>query len=632
MPGLVVVAVVLIYARCAGFQLLGWDDIDYVTENHALRLPLGEFLTRITTGFVPRAHGDYLPITLLSYWLEFRAVGLQPWLYHLNNVVLFAAGCVVLYRVLIPITGQAWTALLVAVAFAAHPLNVEAVAWVSERKSVLSLLLCLLAFAAVLPPKPGGRVSRLRLAGSILLYALACLSKSAVVFFPIVLWGHYWITARESATRSATRALPYVVPAGLTAWARMHGHLISGQANFAPFDSATSQALTMASLLGKYVVKILAPVRLNHCYELSVTTTFADMFVWIGAATLLIAVAGIVRFRHRLPAASFGLIWFLAGWLPHMQLRPIPPALRADRYMFFALPGFLLCGLVLAAHVFRPIRQAYRVRLAAILAAVSVTTLGLLSWSRTAVWANDFTLWEDSLQKNPDSVIANSHYGVNLLEAGRLDEAEAHFRRALAGSDERDFMALNGLAAVLGRRGRHAEAINMLHRSLSVPNVPPEKQAQTFAAIGQYELARRRPDKAREAYVQAVHLNPFLPEALGGLASTLTLIGRIDKALAYHRRAIELRPDDPTLLFNYSLTLTSAGKTDEAVAALRRCLKLNPTYASAYGQMGVIHARSKNWAEAVRFFSEAARLEPGNREIATYLQQARSKLLESSPK
>ena len=257
--------------------------------------------------------------------------------------------------------------------------------------------------------------------------------------------------------------------------------------------------------------------------------------------------------------------------------------------------------------------------------AIVVVILAVASFRRQAVWANDFTLWEDSLAKAPDSVIANSHYGVLLLEAGRIDEAEQHLRRALERSPQ-DFMSLNGLARIFALRGRHDAAIGVLREALEVPNVPPEKRAQTYAAIGSNELARHNVRGALDAYARAVELNPYLPDAHSGYGSALALAGHLDEALAEHRKAIQLAPDDPTLLYNYSLALTSANRTDEALDVLRRCLELKPDYARAYGQMGVIYANQRDWPEAVRHFERAARLAPGDRQIAEMLGRARAEM------
>ncbi|UCG32002.1 MAG: tetratricopeptide repeat protein [Phycisphaerales bacterium] len=633
LPAILVLGVTLaIYLGCAGHELLGWDDIDYVIENPVLRLPFGEFLSRITTGFVPRAHGDFLPVTMLSYWLEFRAEGLRPRLYHLDNVLLFAVSCAALWHVIARVTGQRKVALWVALLYAAHPLNVEAVAWVSERKSVLSLLLCLFALTLALPSGKHEDQARThpwpRWIAALAVYLLACLAKSAVVFFPILVWGYYWIIARRSFVASAARGLLFVVPAGLAAWARLAGHAASGQTGFAPFETAAAKGMTILSLLGGYVGKILLPLNLNHCYPLQVTETPGDPFLWIGLAVLVLAVAGIILLRRRLPVAAFGLLWFLAGWLPHMQLRPIPPALRADRYMFYALPGVILFVVVLLGYLLADERRA-RLRLpAALVGAVVVMVFAVATMRRQAVWADDFTLWEDSLAKTPDSVIANSHYGVLLLEAGRIEDAERHFQRALETSPQ-DFMSLNGLGAVRSRRGLHAEALGLLTQALAVPNVPPEKQAQTYAAMGGSELARRNIRGALDAYGRAVELNPYLPDAHGGYGSALAVAGRLEEALAEHRKAIQMAPDDPTLLFNYSLALTSADRTDEALDALRRCLELKPDYGRAYGQMGVIYAGRKQWQEAVRYFEQAARLAPGDRQIAEMLSRARAEMQSS---
>lgn len=633
LPAILVIAVALaIYAGCTRHELLGWDDIDYVIRNPVLRMSFGEFVNRISTSFVPRAHGDFLPVTMLSYWLEFQAVGLHPRLYHLNNVLLFAVSCAALWHATARITGQRETALWVALLFAAHPLNVEAVAWVSERKSVLSLLLCLFALTLALPPGRLDMAARAntwpRWVAAFAVYLLACLAKSAVVFFPILVWGCYWVIARRSFAASVVRGLVFVVPAGLAAWARLQGHAASGQTGFAPFDTAAAKVMTIVGLLGRYVGKILLPFNLNHCYPLRITETAADPFMWIGLAVLALALAGIILLRRRLPVAAFGLLWFLAGWLPHMQLRPIPPALRADRYMFYALPGFILFVVTLVGHLLSGESRARLRRLAAVAGAVVVIALAVAAMRRQAVWADDFSLWEDSLAKTPDSVIANSHYGVLLLEAGRVAEAERHFQRALEHSPQ-DFMSLNGLAKIFAIRGHHDTAIGLLRQALDVPNVPPEKLAQTYAAMGGIELARRNVAGALDAYGRAVELNPFLPDAHGGYGSSLALAGRLDEALAEHRKAIEMAPDDPTLLFNYSLALTSANRAEEALDALRRCLELKPDYGRAYGQMGVIYAGRKDWPEAVRYFERAARLAPGDREIAAMLGRARAEAQKS---
>ncbi len=279
-------AVTIVYGPTIGYEFTNWDDPAYVLNNHALRVPGWPGLKKIFTQSLPPAHGDYLPITILSYWLDYRWWGFDPHGYHLTNVILHMANTGLLFFLLIQLTAQPVESLLIALLCSLHPVNTEVVAWIAERKSLLAMFWMLVSFLFFLNWQRNQHSSLHYFSVSLFCYLLACLSKTAAVFFPLLLLAYQLCLQKKPFRYSLATITPFVLLSVATAIIRIAGHAASGQMDWHPFATLWIQLLTIVKLFGQYLVTLFLPVNLNNSYPLETARAVFDPGVLSGILSL----------------------------------------------------------------------------------------------------------------------------------------------------------------------------------------------------------------------------------------------------------------------------------------------------------------------------------------------------------
>ncbi|NQU44572.1 tetratricopeptide repeat protein [bacterium] len=605
----VLIAVAFLPAVRAGFI---WDDDDYVTENETLRSLDG--LRRIW--FEVGATPQYYPLVHTSFWIEHRLWELNATGYHLVNILLHILNGVLLYLLLrrLRLPG-AW---LGAALFALHPLQVESVAWITERKNVLSLFFYLAAFHAYLKalgpvPEsvPPGRLPRAGLyVLSLLLFIAALLSKTVTISLPVALGLVLWMQHRFN-WRTAASLVPYLIvgagPAALTIWMERH---VVGAAGEDWKLSFIEHLLLAGRILWFYPWQILWPRELAFIYErwsVSAGVWWQYLFPLAAAGT----VAALWFWRKRIGRGPLVAVLFyvvaIAPALGFIHVFPMRYSWVADHFQYLAGIGlFVLAGSLIWKMV-EKVRLPSRRQIVQIALAALLILLVSRVWLQTRIYANPEVLWRDTIAKTPSAWIAHNNLG-NLLNH-REDRAEAVKHLFYAIHYNPDYaMAYANLASVLVSLGRIDLAIQ--HCTTSLRLEPHNPIAHNNLGVALQHQGRL--DEAIIHYGRSLVAAPNYEVARQNLESARARLAEIENRLVEYRRKIEHDPRDIKAHVDLGNEFAALRRNEQAAERLRQALALEPRHVPALEGLVVLQNQQEKYAEAAETCQFILEIDPRN--------------------
>ncbi len=575
---LLVVATLALYNPVNRHPFVNYDDDRYVTENPHVRNGLS--WDTITWAFTAEEQGNWHPLTWLSHALDWQLFHQNPTGHHFTSLLIHAANSVLLFLFLIYSTGRIGPSWFVAALFALHPINVESVAWIAERKNVLSTFFFLAALMAYCwyARKPGWR-RYLVFAG---LFVLGLMSKPMVITLPFVLLLlDYWPLSRvqgspvdaEVPQLSFLRLLVEKMPlfalsaasAVITMQAQQAGGAMRSTAQFSLAVRLENAVVAYAT----YLWKIIWPLHLAPLYP----HPGDSLPLWQVVISLLVLVAvtaAVLRFRSRRYLLT-GWSWFLGTLVPVIGLVQIGDQAMADRYAYIPLIGIFVMIAWGAADLADSRRIGFSARI--VLGACVLLVLSFVTYRQLAYWSSSYDLWTHALAVTDKNFIAQDNLGGALLLLGKPDEAYPHFQAA-AEINPNDPMSRSNLGAYLQAHGHLAEAIEQEKRVITLTS-DAGLLASTYANLGSAYRQLGEDEKARDSYDQALRLNGNQSNAYLGLGDLLERQNRLDEAIKNYSRAVELRPTDTGFLL-LGRALERAGRPAEALAAYQAALKLSP--------------------------------------------------------
>lgn len=562
-----------------------WDDDDHVTANPCIIGPLG--LKEIWT----TSNARYYPLVLTTFWIEHALWGLQPFGYHLVNVLMHAVSAVLLWRVLLSL--QVPGAWLGAALWALHPVEVESVAWISEMKNTQSALFYLLSiFFFIRWLKTDGSEPRwprnLNYTLSLIFAALAMTSKSSTVVLPLVLCLCAWWVDGKSRWRHLVAAGPVFLMSLAAAVLAMWSVALYGDPNDPIWEQSWPQRLIIAGkVVWFYLGKLIWPHPLIFIYpRWSIDAGNGLSYLPLLSITLLLIFLWSKRETWSRPC-WFALAYFVAALLPvlglvnHYFLRY---SFVADHLQYLASMGPLAlagAGLVTLADV-KLAKSAY-VRSG--LCAVLLLFLGIMSWQRTWVYQGVETLWTDTLTQNPGSWMAHNNLGNFLLQKGALEEATAQCQQALELNPE-DAEAHSNLGLIFIQKGQLKEAMTQYEQALKInPNL-----AKAHNNFGNALDQAGQIDEAIQQYQMALAIDGFFPEAHNDLGNALSQKGRRAEAIAQYKMALKINPNLADVHNNLGIVFFQNGQFDEAVSEFQEVVRLNPETRNAQNNLAVAQA------------------------------------------
>ncbi len=608
-----ILATLAIFWPVKNFKFINMDDTEYVTENPQVLNGLN--LEGAAWAFTSKDASNWHPLTWLSHMLDIRLYGLNPGGHHLTNLLFHFANTLLLFFLLKQMTGSSWRSGFVAALFALHPLHVESVAWVAERKDVLSTFFGMLTMMAYVHYVRQTGLNRYLWV--FLSFALGLMSKPMLVTLPfLLLLLDYWPLGRlrlglgeqrsrgESSERPGAFRLVWekaplfilvIVSCLLTVWAQ-RGAIASLEA----LPLGTRMANALVSYVS-YIGKMIWPARLAIQYPY-----LERLPLWqiLGAGLLLLGISVLViREARRRPYLVVGWLWYLGTLVPVIGLVQVGSQAMADRYTYVPLIGLFVMMIWGIPDLLSEWR--YRRIVLPVSAALVMTFLMILTRIQLQYWHDSLRLFKHSLDVTTDNYLAHGGYGVALTEQGREEEAIIHYTKALK-IRSYSWIVHHNLGNALVRRGRYQEAIDHFEAAL---RIKPDFE-KTYNSLG---VALARQGKYQEAvvqYHQALKIRKDYAEAHNNLGVALSQLGKTQEAMAHYQDALRIMHSYADAHYNIGNLLALQRKYEEAIAQFNEVLKYKPDDAEIHYNIGVALAEQGKLKEAIDHYSHALRINP----------------------
>jgi protein O-mannosyl-transferase len=668
----VLVSVVLAAATVAAFwpattaQFVSLDDPLYVSDN--LRVQRGLTADNLKWAFTTFDGGLWQPLTWLSVMLDCQLFGVNPVAMHRVNLAFHAASGVLLFLMLKGLTRALWPSAIVAALFALHPLRVESVAWIAERKDVLSTffwILTMWGYAEYVRRRPppavmegDAKTNPARLLGgtgctrcyilAILFFALGLMSKAMLVTLPFVLlladvWPlrrmdvqapRWWMNSAQLRGLVLDKLPFFALAAGSIFVTLLAPHHREGVTSFVQLPLGARIANAIVSY-GRYLAKTFWPTDLAVFYPFPAQWP-ASVIAGAAALIAIVSVVAIVTFR-RAPWCFVGWFWFVGTLVPVLGIVQVGGQSIADRFTYVPSIG-LFIALVWTA---RELGLAHRaVKIAGpIVAGTIIVLCAVMTHRQAAYWKNNATLFAHALRVAPPSVLVLNGMGTVLLEAGRTNDAMQNFKAALKLNPE-DAQAWGNIAYIYFQQGALDEAIQ--HYEQGLRHKPNHAQlhfnlALALAAKGQFADAIRHferqlmltpfdfngylylgnaylsfgnPNAAGTNYLAALRLKPDSAAIHYNLGNVRLAQGQVEDAIKHFSAAARLERDFVDVHRQLGLALQRAGRNAEALSHLERALALSPAEVGVRADLAALHTRLGNGQAAIAQYREALKLDP----------------------
>ena len=563
-PGICALLAAMVWAvfgQTLRHEFVNYDDNSYVYENPTVIK--GLTFHGVAWAFNHAQVGDWIPLTTISHMLDCQLFGPRPGGHHLDNVLLHATAAILLFLALRLMTGALWRSAFVAAVFAVHPLRVESVAWVSERKDVLSGVFFMLTVAAYARYTRKPR-SLPRYLTALCLFAMGLMSKSMLVTLPFVLLLlDYWPLGRFAKPEPPnTGAAPpgarsrFPIPLRLLlektpffalSAAGCAVQLIADRKGVVsieslPFFASISNALVSCST---YIGEMIYPPGLAVFYPHP--GTHLPAWEVLPAIILLASIsAGVVVLRRSHPYLLVGWLWYLGMLVPVIGLIQAGPQAHADRYTYLPQIGLYIAITWMAADLCGAVR--WRRSISGVVGSVVIAALIWSARIQTSYWKNSPTLWNHALAVATGNEIAHNNLGLALQQNGQVDEAIAQFQEAIA--------------------------------------IKPDS-ANAYNNLGYILQQNRRVDEAIAHYQKALGIDPAMLETRLNLGTAFRQKGRMNEAIAQFQKAIAINPDSANAHYDLGLALLEIGETDKAIAQFQKVLEIEPGDADARHSLGI---------------------------------------------
>lgn len=534
-----------LYHQVSNFEFINFDDDEYITENIHLRegSPLEKAKWCFTAGYANNWH----PLTWLSHLLDIELYGYSAGKHHLTNVFFHIFNTLLLFTLLQKLTNNLGRSAFVAALFALHPLHVESVAWVAERKDVMSAFFFFLTLISYrhYSRNPGFKAYLLMF----LLLTLGLMSKPMLVTTPFVLllldywplkqtanYAHHY--TQKKLIKLITEKLPLLIPVmasiAVTVSVQKAGGAVAGD-DIYPLDDRLANALVSYAT---YILKMVCPTKLTIYYPHPGMPSWQQI---LGSGLLITIISALAIFlRKRYAYILVGWLWYLGMLVPVIGLVQVGSQAMADRYTYLPLIGLFI---IIAWGVPDLLRNwFYKQKILLSLAFLSLVILFLLSLNQIGYWKNSITLFQNALQVTDNNFIAHHNLGAALSKRGYYNQAIHHY----------------------------AETIRIVPKYASAHH----NMGIAFSKQGKH-------DKAVDKYYDVLRIEPYHKEVYFSLGNAMIAKGRFDKALKYFQKAIKLNPNSAETYNNLGVVQFKLGDIGEAISNFQTAIKINPHFTDA---------------------------------------------------
>jgi Flp pilus assembly protein TadD len=560
----VIVAVTFIaFSPTLSDGFTNWDDEKYVTNNPYL----GHFSIDNVKNNLLFKYGYYQPLTMLSYMVDFAAFQLRPAGYHFTNILLHCINALLVFALILGLTGRYKISVLVSLLFALHPLRVESVAWVSERKDVLSALFYFLSLLSYIRyvKKP----QRRSYLSCMLFFVLSLLSKPMAISEPLVLLLIDYLMNKKPDKKNLTKKIPFLAVAAL--WAILAYATQKSTGAISEYPSFWLRMCVPFYGMLFYIVKTIVPVHLSAFYPFPVNLDAGLKAQILLSPLLMIGIAAAVYYSHRFSKkAVFGALFFLVTIAPVLQIVPIGKFIVAERYSYIPLIGGYFVFAEGLAYVYNnklknnpAVKKVLFTCLCMLL-----FVFGCMTFQRCGVWKDSLTLWNDVIAQFPVA-FAYNHRGVAYHAKGDYNLAIRDYTRAIA-LEPNYAMAYNNRGLAYKSINNNDWAINDYTQAIKLDST----FAQSFTNRGITYHAKGDYDRAISDYTQAIALNPKYVKAFTDRGAAFQLKGDYDRAISDYTQAILFDPRFAEAYTNRGLAYHAKGDDGRAVEDLKKACGL----------------------------------------------------------
>ena len=645
---ILVIAIIAVYWQVGNHEFVDFDDNEYVTKNRHVQAGLTS--DSITWAFTSTHAANWHPLTWLSHMLDCQIYGLNPGGHHLTNVLLHILNTILLFLIFRRMTGALWKSAFVAALFALHPLHVESVAWVAERKDVLSTFFWMLTMGSYVWYVERRGMRRYLLV--LLFFALGLMAKPMLVTLPFVLLLlDYWPLGRfhiryvddvqhtEDVSTKDTRRkkgkpryaaenalqadnnttsnyrwslvlpllrekIPFLILAAVssivTFYVQQGGGAVGSLYAF-PFIIRISNAL--ASYIS-YIEKMLWPQHLALLYP-----HVLEGWKIAGAFLILIFISYVaVRVMKRFPYIIVGWFWYLGTLVPVIGLVQVGSQSMADRYTYVPLIGIFIIIAWGASDILT--RWQYRRAFLAISAGCILSVLTIVTWMQLQYWQNSISLFEHTINVTTDNFTMHCCMGTALAEQGKIDEAVVHYTEAL--KIKPDYAEAHyGRGVVLQEQDKIDEAISHYTEALKIK---PD-YADVHYNLGIALVRQGRVDEAISHYSEAMRINPGDDDARSRLQMIQTILKETDKDIKRLKKLLEINPGDPELHYILGNQYYKRRDFDKSINQYQKALSIHPDAVPVLNNLAMVYMAKRDYEKAVSVFGRIADLQPDNASV-----------------
>lgn len=620
--------VVMVFGQTLHHDFVNFDDDAYVYKNP--RVSSGLTYKGFVWAFTKSHASNWHPLTWLTHMMDCQLYGLKAGGHHLTNILLHTANAILFFLVLLRITQALWLSALVAALFAVHPLRVESVAWVAERKDVLSGLFFMLTLWAY-TSYVRSSLSLVRYLLALILYALGLMAKPMLVTLPFVLLLlDHWPLRRtrslvidadgsngQSLARLILEKLPFLMLAALSCIITLYAQTKSIRSlDYYPILLRLQNVLVSYA---SYIFSFFCPTNLVPLY-LFPEIGFSAWQIF-GCSLVLAAISAIsIAYRKKYPFMIVAWLWYLGMLVPVIGLVQVGQQTMADRYTYLPQIGlyilivWTLNEIVVAWPYFRSVCAAS--------CGVILVILILMSRHQASYWANSETLWRHTLDRDGRNYLAHHNFANYLGEQKRYDDAIHHYQEGLSNGTfdhkQQNFTVHNNLANYLAERKQFNDAFRHYEEALKLnPN-----SAEARSNFGQALDGAGRMNDAMAQYEQALKIDPEHALANNNMGVALSKRGQTVRAIEYYEKALRNDSDSDDFHYNLGIALSDLGRVDEAIHQYQLALEINPRNSNVRQNLGNVLLGQRRLDEAVSEYQKVLEINPQEAESHNNLAAA----------
>ena len=595
-----------VFYQVHSFKFVNYDDPPYVYEN--LNIQAGITLKAVEWTFTSGYAANWHPLTWLSHMLDWRLFGSNAGGHHLTNLIFHISNALLLFLVLKRMTSATWPSAFVAALFALHPMHVESVAWVSERKDVLSTFFWILTMWAWLQYVKHPGITRYIL--TLLMFSLGLLSKPMLVTLPfILLLLDYWPLERFGKLRTYQLILEKIPFVFLAAISSIVTFLVQRSGGGVSRDPALSLTICISNAFisyVKYIEKMYWPAGLAYFYphpgrNISIFYAVVSVFILL-AITFLI-----LRFSSKHRYLLTGWFWYLGTLVPVIGLIQVGDQAMADRYSYIPLTGLFIIIAWGVSEIL--LKWQYRKIILGASSLIILLILAICSYVQSGYWKDSVSLCTHALKVTKDNYKAHFNMAVALRDIDKFDEAALEFQKCFQIKPDAA-LAINGLGVIFGRQGKFDQASEYFTKALNIaPNLAEVRTNLGYVLINQGKL-----DDAMFNLNESLRINPKSALTHRYLGQVLERKGQIDQAVSHFEEALRLKPDWDELMNELAWILASSDKgairnPEKAVKLARRVCELTEyKKPECMDTLAVAYAAAGDFSKAIETAEKALEL------------------------